>query len=199
MAKKLNGIEEDVLVTGGLFLVGYSLIRNALPSIFGSVSPEDKQTLDEQQSDVSPDNVFSGISTSYQDWFSNVETSLFDEFGVTDFPSLYLTAYRAFLDGNLSPSNPLYLICQIYHQLHGAVTGHLYTGDQDAANQALNMITNKWQLGAISELWAYEAGNTWGDAASFFKSIRNGSWPMIYGLNPADLAAQVRRLNNLPD
>jgi hypothetical protein len=197
--KRINGLEQDTVFAAALLGGGYLLLRNSLPSIFGSVSPEDKAVLDSTQTDLTPDNIFLGTSTPYQDWFSNTEVSLLNQFGVTDYPSMYLAAYRAFLDGNLSPDNPLYLICVIYHQLHAAVTGHLFTGDQESAIQALGMITNKWQVGALSELWAYEAGDAWGSANKLFNSIRNGTIPMIYGLNPTDLAAQVNRLNNLPD
>lgn len=200
MAKrKINGLESDTVFAVTLLGGGYLLLRNSLPSLFNQVSPEDKATLDSVQSDTSTDNIFLGTSASYQQWFSPIEVSLFNQFGVTDYPSMYLAAYRTFLDGNLSPDNPLYLICEVYHQLHAAVTGHLFTGDQDSANQALAMLTNKWQVGALSELWAYEAGDAWGSANKLFQSIRNGTIPMIYGLNPTDLAAQVNRLNNLPD
>lgn len=199
MSKKVAGLQDDVLVTGGIILVGYSLVRNLIPGLMGNISPEDRQTLDDQQSDQSPDNVFSVTSSAYDQWFSPIETSLFSEFNVTDFESLYINAYRQFLSGDLPTSSPLYPICQIYHELHSAVTGHLVSGDQDAANQALNMITNKWQVGAIANLWAYYQGSAFGSAADMFRTIRNGTWPMQYGLNAADFASQVKRLNNLPD
>lgn len=199
MSKRIGNIEEDALITGGIILAGYSLIRNLIPGLMGNVSPEDRQTLDDQQSDSSPDNIFSTSSSAYDQWFSPVEVNLFNQFGVTDFETLYIDAYRQFLDGNLPTSSPLYLVCQVYHDLHAAVTGHLVSGDQDAANAALNMITNKWQVGAIANLWSYYQGSAFGSAADMFKTIRNGSWPMQYGLNAADFASQVKRLNNLPD
>lgn len=199
-AKRIGTIGDDALIIGGIFVIGYSLLRNDLPSIFGSVSPEDKAALDNQQTLDPGENIFNVQSTPYTDWTVS-NGGLFDQMqqlGVDTNTDFYLKIYRDFLDGNLSPNNPMYLICQIYHLLHGAVTGHILTGDQDQANQALNMIANKWQLGAVADLWAIEYGG-FGTPADLFLQIRNGSWPMQYGLNPSDLATQIRRLNNLPD
>ena len=200
--KKIGGIESDVIMTGGLLIGGYLLLRNVIPNFLpgGGVSDQDRQTLDSQATTDPQHNIFNTQSLPYSTWFNVASngTDLFQQFGVDNSTDLYLKAYRSFLDGSLSPSSPLYAICAIYHNLHGAVTGHILTGDQQGAIDALNAITNKWQVGALSELWGDEYGG-FGTPSDMFSVIRNGSWPMMYGLNGTDLAAQVTRLNNLPD
>ena len=194
--KRIGNIKDDALITTGVILVGYTLVRNLLPSI--GVSDEDRQTIDDQQTTDPADNIFSSYSDPYAYWFGTTGVDIEGQFGVNSSMDMYLKAYRQFLDGDLSPDNPLYAICLIYHNLHAAVTGHIFTGDQEGALQALNLITNKWQVGAIAELWATEYGG-FGTQAELFQNLKKGTWPMLYGLNPADLAAQIRRLNNLPD
>ncbi len=194
--KRIGNIKDDALITTGVILVGYALVRNLLPS-FG-VSDQDRETLDNQQTLDPVDNIFSTYSEPYAYWFGTTGVDVENSFGVNTSMDMYLKAYRQFLDGELSPENPLYMVCLIYHNLHAAVTGHIFTGDQEAAIQALNSITNKWQVGAIAELWATEYGG-FGTPAELYQNLRKGTFPMMYGINPTDLAAQVNRLNNLPD
>ena len=194
--KRIGSLQDDALITTGIIVGGYLLIKNILPS-FG-ISDQDKEILDNQQTLDPTDDIFSSESTAYSGWFVDEGFDLEHDFSVSTSMDLYLRAYRQFLDGNLSPDNTLYPICLIYHNLHAAVIGHIFTGDQQAAMQALNSITNKWQVGAIAELWATEYGG-FGTPSELYKNLRNGSWPMMYGINPSDLASQVTRLNNLPD
>lgn len=200
MAKrKINGIESDAVFAITILGGGYLLLRHSLPPLFNNETPEDRAALDDQQTADPTDNIFDTAYPAYLQNRAQLMLPLMQQFGVDNTRDVYLTAYRMFLDGNLTPDNSLYQICLIYHQLTAAVSGHIFTGDQEAANQALNMITNKWQLGAITELWQDEVGNAWFNGGNFWHVLRYGTWPMIYGLNPSDLAAQVKRLNNLPD
>ena len=191
MQKKIGGIEEDILITGGIVLGVYFAIRGVLPNLLPNlgVSAADKMTLDQQQTTPTVQNIFnsqypsaSQFALSNIDW-SNYETS-------TDF---YNALYETFVDGNLSPANPFYHIMQIYYALYKGLIGHIFDGDQDGINSALNQITNKYQLGIIQELFADVNGQ------DFWKLLRQGQFTEIYGLNGTDLAAQVTRLNALPE
>lgn len=189
--KRIGSIESDVIFTGGILLGGYFLVKQLLPDLLPNlgVSAADKLTLDQQQTTPDNQNIFNPdypsatqFAVSNIDW-SHYETS-------TDF---YNALYLAYVHGDLSPSNPFYGTMQIYYALYKGLIGHLFDGDQSGVISALNSITNKWQLGIISELFADVNGQ------DFWSLLRNGQFTMIYGLNGTDLAAQVTRLNSLPE
>lgn len=193
MAKRIGDIEGDVITTGGLLLGGYFLVKNLFPSFLPNlgVSDADRQTLDAQQ--TSPANIFNSYNgnPSYGAWA--VQNFDFSHYGVDNSTDYLNAVYNDFIHGNLPPSSPLYPTIVIYYDLYKALIGHLYSGDQNAINAALNTITNKYQVGFISELFADINGQ------DFWSLLRNGQFTMLYGLNGADLATQVTRLNNLPD
>jgi hypothetical protein len=189
--KKIGGIEEDVILTAGLVLGGYLLIKNFLPDLFPSlgVSAADKATLDAQQTTPDEQNVFNNSYPSAAQYATNnIDWSHYDN--SADF---YNALYSQFVAGNLQPTSPFYTIMQIYYALYKALIGHVFDADQGGVNAALNLITNKYQLGIIQEIFADVNGQ------DLWKLLRQGQWSEIYGLNGTDLAAQVTRLNNLPE
>lgn len=191
MAKKIGGLEEDVLITGGLVVGGYLLIKNLLPNFFSDmgVSDADRSNLDNQQTTPAQTNIFNPGYQSSANWaVQNYDWSHFDT------STAYLqNAFNDYKHGNMSPTNPIYATMQIYYNLYPALIGHIMTGDQAGINAALNSITNKWQVGVIAELFA-DINNK-----DFWELLRNGAFPMRYGLNGTDLSAQLTRLNNLPE
>lgn len=187
--RKIGGIEEDVLITGGLVVGGYLLLKGVLPK-FG-VSDADREQLDEQQTTAPVENIF---KPEYRwsdggDWLT--QNIPWNQFETSD--DYIVSAYRSYIDGQLSPDNQIYSTVQIYMELQHALIGKIFDGDQSDIITALNRITNKWQVSVISYFFMLING------VDLWDYLRNGSFIMIYGLNGADLAAAVRRLNNLPD
>lgn len=188
MAKrKIGGLEEDAILTGGLVLGGWLLFKHIFPST--QVSDADKQTLDEQQTTDSSANIFNAYSKASTDW----SVSLPDWGGYSTWDDYLVSQYRNFLSGNMNPNDPFYQVMEIYMQLNNALIGHFYNGDQSGINNALNMITNQWQVGVLANIFLDING------VDLWSNLRNGSFVQVYGLNGADLASQVKRLNNLPD
>lgn len=191
MGKKINGIESDVIMTGGLLLGGYLLVKSILPDFFPNmgISNEDRQNLDQQQTTDPKNNLFNAGNEIAATWaVQNYDWSHFDN--STDYIN---AAFNDYKHGNMSPANPVYPTFQIYYNLYKALVGHLVSGDQQAIITALNSITNKYQVGVIAEMFEDING------LDFWTVLRTGSFPMAYGLNGTDLSAQVTRLNNLPD
>lgn len=191
MGKKIGGIEEDVIMTGGLLLGGYLLFKNIMPDFFPNlgISDSDRQNLDQQQTAPPANNLFNPGNELSANWaVQNYDWSHFDN--STDYIQ---SAYNDFKHGNMSPDSPIYKTFQIYYNLFKALVGHWISGDQAAIISALNSITNKWQVGIIAEMFADING------LDFWTQLRNGNFTMSYGLNGTDLSAAITRLNNLPD
>lgn len=192
MPRKINGIEEDVIITGGVILAGYLAVKSFLPNL--GVSDSDKITLDQAQTESPTDSPFNAYYAGLPAWM----TQNFDISGYDNSDDAVKGNYGDFIHGNMSPDNPVYPAYQIHHGLSNALTGHIITGDQDAAKAYLAQITSKGQCAFIAYIFANVNGLTV-SADRFWSVLRNGTFPMIYGLNGTDLAAAVNRINNLPE
>jgi len=195
MAKKIAGIEQDVIVTGGLLVGGYFLVKNLLPDLLPNlgVSDADRSVLDTQQTQPDSLNIFSSNYPGANDYFNNVIFDQYEKYQVNNDTDYWNAVRRAYLNGQLSPTDPIYPIFQIYSGLESALIGHIISGNQDDINYYLNQITNKSQIGVLNSIFMDL------NYHSFWDLLRKGWFTEMYGLNGTDLADQVRRLNNLPE
>jgi hypothetical protein len=187
--KKVSGIESDVILTGGLVIGGYLLVKSFLPTF--NVSDQDKNVLDSQQTTDPEENPFNNYYTPMLGYLDKVIPDLSAYDADTSDVAVF-NAFVMFKHGNMSPDNPLYNTMAIYYGLYKALIGHLITGDQAAAMGYINQITSKAQCGFIAYLFKIVNG------VEFWDVLRNGSFPMMYGLNGTDLSAATSRINNLP-
>ncbi len=198
--RKIGGLQEDVLLTGGLIAGGYLLLKNILPDFLPNlgISDEDRSILDNQQTQDGTSNIFSINYPAYSDWFLQNIIERYPEFNAGDNTTFWNNVYYAYVHGQLSPTDKLYSIIQIFEGINKALIGHIYSGDQEALNFYLDQITNKWQVAALNDIFSSVVhGYLFG--ADLYHTLRYGWFTEVYGLNGTDLARQITRLNNLPD
>lgn len=195
MRRRIGDIESDVIFTGGVLVGGYFLVKKLLPDLLPNlgISDGDRATLDAQQNTPAGANVFDTNYPSAQSFFQDNLIDEYAAYNADDDTAFFAGVWRAFQDGNLATTDPVYPLMVIYHGLYNALVGHLISGNQDDINYYLNQITNKYQIGILQNMFQDING------LDLWQLLRRGWGTCLYGLNGTDLAAQVKRLNALPE
>lgn len=192
MGRRVNGIEDDALILGGIAVGGYFLLKNVLPD-FGA-SPAEKQAIQNQETLDPSENVFSSQSQVYRDW--TIDNLDFNGYDSTT--SLYQQLRDMYFQANSEPTTAMGVLGPVVawgESLYEDLTGFIMPNSVNDAVYILNQIQHKWQVGAIDE---YLIDN-YGFDVSLWNLLHRGAGFTVKGLNATDLVNAINRLNNLPD
>lgn len=190
MARKINGLDEDLILVGAIGIGGFFLMKKILPD-FGA-TPEEKQTIQNQAATAPADNIFNSEYQPYVDWFSANATWQ----GYDTSTQFYQGLAKMYYDNNAAITPAMGVMANIVgwsESLYGDLSGFILPNNLTDAIYVLNQIQTGWQVGAIAEYLAdvYNV-NLW-------DMLSTGAGLTVKGLGATDLVTAINRLNNLPD
>lgn len=190
MARKINGIEEDIILTGGLLFGGYLLVKHIFPGLFDDGADE------AAKQDIADTMNLNGVVNP---WNIHYQYSLYGQapnsYGLSFWQSVQQGAFGDVAPGvvmNLQDANTdgVYNYA-VQGELIESAFGLIFS-DQATINNAFSNLHTKADVSNVAAYLYFMHGD------DLLNLLQNGKG-VFTGLGSAALANLITQVNNLPD